>query len=253
MSIVNLAHANIYVGYSLENLIKIVKNYLCEANLTSCNTCKSCNLINAGNHPDLFILAPESGKNSIGIDSIRTAQAWAFATPTVSNKKFLLVNNANLLQVAASNAILKLLEEPPEYLKWLLLATDPTQILPTILSRCHIWEQKFQHQQDFEAILPQYEAELKAVLMGQKSAIEVAQQFKELPVLQICDAIYAWLASQVKLNSLNVTEALNLMQFMLQQKSILQKGVPLNNQLLLEKILLDINTLNIQEVTDAAH
>ncbi len=90
-------------------------------------------------HPDLRILAPKS-TGSIGIEAVREALAWARYGPLRADRKVVLIGPAERLTHEAASALLKSLEESPPYLVYILYATAPDRVLPTIRSRCRaIW------------------------------------------------------------------------------------------------------------------
>ncbi len=89
----------------------------------------------ANPHIDLFVLASET---SIGIQEIRDINKFAQHPPLQHEQKQIIILNADTLTVEAQNALLKLLEEPPEYTQMILCAPHTQSFLDTILSRCHI-------------------------------------------------------------------------------------------------------------------
>ncbi|MGY4707133.1 hypothetical protein ACVNPS_05195 [Candidatus Bipolaricaulota sp. J31] len=89
-------------------------------------------------HPDLLSLTAERG--SIGIGQIREALSWGRYAPIRAPWKVILVGPAERLSHEAASALLKSLEDTPEYLAYILYATDPDVVLPTIRSRCRkVW------------------------------------------------------------------------------------------------------------------
>lgn len=98
-----------------------------------CNECESCIEITKGTHPDVFELDAASNR---GIDDVRAIQDAAKFYPIKGKKKFFIVDEVHMLTGAAFNAMLKILEEPPEYLVFILATTNPEKVPQTILSRC---------------------------------------------------------------------------------------------------------------------
>ncbi|MBX7044300.1 MAG: DNA polymerase III subunit gamma/tau [Ignavibacteria bacterium] len=98
-----------------------------------CNECDSCIEITKGTHPDVFELDAASNR---GIDDVRAIQDAAKFYPIKGKKKFFIVDEVHMLTGAAFNAMLKILEEPPEYLVFILATTNPEKVPQTILSRC---------------------------------------------------------------------------------------------------------------------
>ncbi|MDZ4712168.1 MAG: DNA polymerase III subunit gamma/tau [bacterium] len=98
-----------------------------------CNKCDSCIEITNGTHPDVFELDAASNR---GIDDVRAIQDAAKFFPIKGNYKFFIVDEVHMLTQQAFNALLKILEEPPEYLVFILATTNPEKIPTTIASRC---------------------------------------------------------------------------------------------------------------------
>lgn len=100
-----------------------------------CNSCASCLKIEQGIHPDFQIISPINSVITIGqIKNIKEIIYWK---PLTGRKKIFLIDDAHKMTVEASNSILKILEEPPEYAILILITHSPGSILPTIVSRCH--------------------------------------------------------------------------------------------------------------------
>lgn len=100
-----------------------------------CGKCLSCMQAESGNQPDI-ITVTHAKPNSIGIDEIRRMRADLQIRPYANAHKIYIVPDAEKLTVQAQNALLKTLEEPPEYAVILLIANGVSTFLPTILSRC---------------------------------------------------------------------------------------------------------------------
>lgn len=98
-----------------------------------CNECDSCLEITNGTHPDVFELDAASNR---GIDDVRAIQDAAKFFPLKGKYKFFIVDEVHMLTQQAFNALLKILEEPPEYLIFILATTNPEKIPATIVSRC---------------------------------------------------------------------------------------------------------------------
>ena len=92
----------------------------------------------AGTHPDYYTLAPEKGKNALGIDAVREVTEKLNEHARLGGAKVVWVTDAALLTDAAANALLKTLEEPPAE-TWFFLATrEPERLLATLRSRCRL-------------------------------------------------------------------------------------------------------------------
>ena len=86
-----------------------------------------------GEHPDFIFLPPDG--NTIKIDQIRALKEFAYRKPALSERKAVIIDRADLMTVEAGNALLKVLEEPPEDTILILTAESKEAILPTIRSR----------------------------------------------------------------------------------------------------------------------
>jgi DNA polymerase-3 subunit delta' len=87
----------------------------------SCGHCHSCQLMQAGTHPDYYALSPEKGKSALGIDAVRDVNEKLYEHARLGGAKVVWISDAALLTDAAANALLKTLEEPPEN-TWFFLA-----------------------------------------------------------------------------------------------------------------------------------
>lgn len=100
-----------------------------------CTRCKSCIQAESGNHPDIIWVTHE--KYSIGVDDIRKQVNNDIGIkPYVSPYKIYIINEADKMTEQAQNAILKTIEEPPEYGIFILLVNNINHMLSTMLSRC---------------------------------------------------------------------------------------------------------------------
>ncbi|HHU75506.1 MAG TPA: DNA polymerase III subunit delta' [Firmicutes bacterium] len=99
-----------------------------------CGLCLSCRKTISGNHPNLFQIEPQGA--SIKIEQLRELKEKLSYLPTEGTKKICIIYGADLLTLPAGNSILKILEEPPEDVVFLLLSARPWVLLQTILSRC---------------------------------------------------------------------------------------------------------------------
>lgn len=111
---------------------------LCEADNPegACQQCKGCALVQAGNHPDLLRVEPEEAGRPIRIAQIRTLNDFAQKTAQQGGHRIIIINPAQAMNVSASNALLKSLEEPGEQTLFLLVSQRAGGVLPTIASRC---------------------------------------------------------------------------------------------------------------------
>ena len=107
-----------------------------------CGECHSCKQALSGNHPDIIFITHEK-PGTIGVDDIRRQINGDVAIKPYSGpKKIYIVSEGEKMTVQAQNALLKTLEEPPEYAVILILTDNVNTLLPTILSRCVVLNKK---------------------------------------------------------------------------------------------------------------
>jgi len=107
-----------------------------------CGECHGCRQVLAGTHPDLLAIAApdrsrkETRKKEIGIDEARELKRFAQLHAVAARRKMAIVDDADRLSIAAQNALLKTLEEPPGQALIVLCTAAPGALLPTVRSRC---------------------------------------------------------------------------------------------------------------------
>ena len=136
-----LHHA--YLFYGREGLGKktlltgIGDAILCENdNLVSCGQCKSCKFIISGNHPDLHSVQIEEEKKNLSISQIIKLREQIYESSFLGQNKVICISNIESMSRDASDAILKILEEPPKDTFFLMSTNFIHQIPSTIRSRC---------------------------------------------------------------------------------------------------------------------
>jgi DNA polymerase-3 subunit gamma/tau len=105
--------------------------------LTTCGTCAPCTTFNEGHSMSVFELDAASNNS---VDDIRNLILQVSIAPQVGTKKVYIIDEVHMLSQAAFNAFLKTLEEPPIYAIFILATTEKHKILPTILSRCQVFD-----------------------------------------------------------------------------------------------------------------
>jgi len=110
------------------------KALLCEKGPTSnpCEECEQCIMANEGRHIDIIELDAASNR---GIDDIKELIEQTKYKPSIGKYKIFIIDEVHMLTTQAFNALLKTLEEPPEFIKFILATTDPLKLPATILSR----------------------------------------------------------------------------------------------------------------------
>ena len=153
----NLHHAYLFYGregLGKKDLLTYVSNtILCErTNLVSCGKCKNCKLILSDTHPDLHVILKEEGKKNISISQIINLREKIYESAFLGSNKIISIPNIESMSRDASDAILKILEEPPKDTFFIMSSNFIHQIPSTIRSRsieievtvpsfneCHEW------------------------------------------------------------------------------------------------------------------
>jgi len=130
---------------------KLAQALLCqtrpEAALDPCNTCTGCQLVLAGNHPDLHLVRKPPDKSFIPLElfvgerdrRMREGLLYELSLkPFLGGRKIALIDDADYLHAESANCLLKTLEEPPPQTVIVLIGTSPARQLPTIRSRCQL-------------------------------------------------------------------------------------------------------------------
>lgn len=137
-------HSMIIDGGSVQKREELALNFagmvLCASeDLKPCGECASCKKVVANSHPDIKIVEAEDKKKTISVDVIRAMREDVYILPNESEKKIYIIKNAETMQPYAQNALLKILEEPPQYAVFILLCEYHKILLPTVLSRCVVF------------------------------------------------------------------------------------------------------------------
>ena len=103
----------------------------------ACNECESCRAFNEQRSYNIFELDAASNN---GVDQIKVLMEQTRIPPQVGKYKVFIIDEVHMLSTAAFNAFLKTLEEPPQHVIFILATTEKHKILPTILSRCQIYD-----------------------------------------------------------------------------------------------------------------
>ncbi len=107
----------------------------CEGNNPPCGVCRACHKALSDIHPDIITI-DDAEHQQLPVELIRRARSSLFIRPNEGRRKILIFPRAQDISPTGQNTLLKILEEPPGYGMFLLLANSPERLLPTIRSRC---------------------------------------------------------------------------------------------------------------------
>jgi DNA polymerase III subunit delta' len=136
-----LAHAYLFIGPAgvgkKQTALALAHAVQCrESNKNGCGACIGCIQVAAGTHPDLTVVSPEAGKQSIAIGQVRDLQRLLYLRPVQGKKKIAILEEAHLLTPQAQSALLKMVEEPPGDALLVLLTLNSATLSRPLLSRC---------------------------------------------------------------------------------------------------------------------
>ena len=106
---------------------------LCQGEQQPCLSCNACRKVMSSNHPDCITVDDPEHK-TVAVKIVRDARADMYVMPNESNRKIYIFPQE--LGIEGQNALLKILEEPPQYGVFILLSDNPEKLLPTVRSRC---------------------------------------------------------------------------------------------------------------------
>jgi DNA polymerase-3 subunit delta' len=154
--------------------LRLAAAYVCtDPGERPCGRCSGCRKVKGDIHPDVIRVAPAEGKRSILVEQVRALRADAYIRPNEAQRKVFVIEDAQAMNESAQNALLKVLEDGPAYLAFLLLTEDAQQLLPTIRSRCEILSlaaPQGEGQPD-EALLQQAQRLAQLLLSGEERAL----------------------------------------------------------------------------------
>lgn len=155
-----------------------------------CHECHSCKQALSGNHPDIIFISHEK-PGTISVDDIRSQINGDVAIKPYSGpKKIYIMNEGEKMTVQAQNALLKTLEEPPEYAVILILTANVNALLPTIISRCVVLNMKPVRDEQMKQYLmqemeiPDYKADICAAFargnVGKARLLAKSEEFDKV-------------------------------------------------------------------------
>ncbi|MBU2705194.1 DNA polymerase III subunit delta' [Zooshikella marina] len=206
----------------------------------ACRACKSCQLLQAKSHPDLLVVTPEQEGKPIRVDQVRQLLGFASKTAQQGGYRVIIIYPADAMNINASNALLKCLEEPGDNTVILLITDTSSGLLPTIKSRCQrlqftlpdpqsginwLMAQESSltqesatfllnlasqapllacdyYQKDALAIRQQVLEGVKAITKRQVSPVSLAKQWQSIELSLVLTWLLDWLSDMIKISQL---------------------------------------------------
>jgi DNA polymerase-3 subunit delta' len=266
---------------------------LCESpgELAACGQCRSCHFQSDASHPDFREICPEEGKRQIGVDQVRSLQHFSAQHAHRSGgRKLVLIHPAEAMNANTANALLKTLEEPASGTLLILVSHSSSQLLATIRSRClqlsfgipspeltEPWLRDYVGDQamaqrllaeaggrplaarqvfddDGLASRERFDKGLMALVDGQRSPLQFAEEMLDADILQVLDWWVARLlslsryqlagqaltaVSWQRFKSLPTKSVIGSLERALKLRSSFSRGVALNKRLILEGVFLE--------------
>ena len=151
-----MSHAYLFTGSrgtgktSCAKILAKAVNCLNPDNGNPCNCCEACKAIDSGSCMD--VLEIDAASNN-GVDNVRDLRDDAVYTPSQVKMRVYIIDEVHMLSISAFNALLKIIEEPPEHLLFILATTELHKVPATILSRCQRFSFRRISQEDIAARL----------------------------------------------------------------------------------------------------
>lgn len=114
---------------------EVALNLLCRGDEKPCRECSQCSKVLKGIHPDIYEYSATGGARSFHVDVVRDVKENVYMQPNEAEYKIYILGNCQCMNESAQNALLKVLEEPPEYAIFFLTVDSKSALLETVLSR----------------------------------------------------------------------------------------------------------------------
>lgn len=117
----------------------IAKAFVCKDDNPPCEDCRACHLADVGTHPDIEWIAPEDKKKSVSVEKIRALRELSYTAALSANGRVFIIEKADTMNIPSQNSLLKVLEEPPANVLFILISESAGRLLETVVSRCVVF------------------------------------------------------------------------------------------------------------------
>lgn len=246
-----LAHALLFVSESAEEILPFTESFiqllLCDNNKVgeSCNVCRSCLLFKANNHPNIVRLQTDEENKTIKIDQIRNCIEVLQHTTVIGHRKIVLISLAEQMNMAASNALLKTLEEPVGETIFILITQKIHSLPATIKSRCQ--KVYFPTAKKYE-IAEEFNKKITALFNKEILLSDfITWSLKQYSLKQNLNFIFQLIVELAKNNYQNNKsndKLFHAYDLLLSTEKTLLENIHLNEQLVMENLLIEILNQN---------
>ncbi len=235
----------------------LIKSILCGKKHSLNQSCPVCEKIKNNSHPDVFYIACDEEKQStIGVSEVKSLQKELYIFPNESNFKIFVIKNCEFMTIAAQNALLKMLEEPPDYAIFILLCENIFSLLPTVKSRLQRFDVSpiliSENHEDTEKLA---NLRLLARNIGEKilekDGYETLKLVAEIPIQQkefsfVVDELSKYLTKMIAESSSIPRQITNLVIFLSNYSNLINNSLNLNLLItrFLSELLKTIRSLN---------
>ncbi len=238
-----LAHALLLIGNEGVGKMELAKKFsqylLCSSldkNEQACSSCKDCYLFLAQTHGDFYCITTDNNR-SIGVDQIREIKQHAYQTRQRGEYKIFIISRADKMTISAANALLKVLEEPPEGCIFILISENQSSLPATILSRCQkyiFFSPTYNKLDEFKDLAFGFEQYFARKI----SVVELSKMSQEKSIVDVLNIAYVVCHNLLKTKmELNRQYIYKFIDKILEIKKLLASQVALNESLLMEYLL----------------
>ena len=118
---------------------EICRLLVCSETEKPCNECTACKKVTGGIHPDIYEVFPAGKSQTVGVKEIEPLKKYIYIKPNDAECKIVIIHSAERMNHFAQNAMLKMIEEPPEDTFFIFLCKNSQAMLPTVLSRVTVY------------------------------------------------------------------------------------------------------------------
>lgn len=222
-------------GHASEDLLPYLQaQLLCISEKAPCGACQSCQLVLKKEHPDLQAILPEKPGASIKIEAIREMQGVVYQSPQLQKHRVIYIHPLDDMTLGAANALLKILEEPPEPVYFIAFAREVSFMLPTLLSRFQRWRLPYR---ELKPDVSSYLAGLTELREGKISVCGLAERWAKQDLGQVLGALYTVIAGVAM--TPDILRVLSYLETLLAQLRVVPA---MNPTLTLESVLLHLSS-----------